>query len=270
MSFDRAADFYDASRALPRDVQRRLTGMLATELAPRRRCLEIGVGTGRIALPLLAEGVRLVGLDIAPKMLHRLVANAGGYQPFPLCRADVTALPFGQARFDAVLASHVLHLIADWRRVVDEAVRVLRPGGAFFVDFGGGPPAPWSVSTDAVLAEHGVVRVRPGMSDPGPVAQHLTGRAVARPLAPLTMTVTRSLGQDLADTRDQLHSWTWSASPEQITAGCDALRTWASENGWPLDRRVDLARTVQWWAFDIPGAPDRRRDGGSGAGSAAG
>jgi SAM-dependent methyltransferase len=225
--------------------------MLATELAERHISLEIGVGTGRIALPLLAEGVRLVGVDIAPKMMQRLVANAGGYQPLPLAVADVTALPFGRGRFDAVLASHVLHLVAAWRDAVDEVVRVLRPGGVLLIDFGGRPPAPWSASTDAVLREFGVVRVRPGTSDPRAVEEHLEGRARARPLAPLTMTVERSLGQDLVDTRDQLLSWTWSARPEQITAGCDALRRWASENGWPLERSVELTRTIQWWAFDV-------------------
>jgi len=251
MSFDRAADFYDASRALPDDVRHRLTTMLATELAPRGLCLEIGVGTGRIALPLAAAGVRLVGVDIAPKMLQRLVANAGGHQLFPIAVADVTALPFDHGCFDAVLASHLLHLIPEWDQAVDEAARVLRPGGAFLVDFGGGPPAPWSESMRAVLREHGVDRVRPGMSDPGPVADHLSGRARARPLPPLTMTVHRSLGQDLADTRKQINSWTWSASAEQIAAACDALRKWASDNSWPLDRQVELHRTIQWWAFDI-------------------
>jgi ubiquinone/menaquinone biosynthesis C-methylase UbiE len=251
MSFDRAADFYDASRALPADVHRRLTTMLTAELAPRGMSLEIGVGTGRIALPLAAEGVRLMGVDIAPKMLERLVANAGGYQPFPLGVADVTALPFGRRSFDAVFASHVLHLVPEWRRTVDEALRVLRPGGVFLVDFGGGPLAPWGASTAAVLREHGVNRVRPGISDPGPVKAYLEGRATARTLPPLTMTVMRSLAQDVADTRDQLHSWTWSASAEQITAGSDAMRRWASDNDWPLERRVELKRTIQWWAFDV-------------------
>ncbi len=251
MSFDRAADFYDATRSLPPDVHDRLTSILATELTPRGRCLEIGVGTGRIALPLVAEGVDLVGLDIAPKMLRRLVDNAGGRRPFPLCVADITALPFADQRFGAVFASHVLHLVVDWRATVDEAVRVLRPGAVLLVDFGGGPSAPWGEPTNAVMRAHGVVRVRPGVSFPEPVAEHLSGRAVARPLPPLTMTVERTLGQDLAEWQRQLHSWTWSASPDQMATACDAVRRWAADNGWPLDRPVELERTIQWWAFDI-------------------
>jgi SAM-dependent methyltransferase len=253
MSFDRAADYYDATRALPVDVHRRLTAMLVTELASRGPCLEIGVGTGRVALPLVAHGVELVGVDIAGQMLRRLVVNAGGHSPLPLAVADVSALPFADSCFGAVLASHVLHLIADWRAVVDEAVRVLASGAVFLVDFGGGVPAPWSVPTDALMRAQGVVRSRPGMSDPHPVTAHLEGRARPRPLAPLTMTTTRSLAQDLAEWESQLHSWTWSSSAEQMSSACAAVRQWASDTDWPLDRLVGLERTIQWWAFDIVG-----------------
>ena len=253
-SFDRAADFYDVTRALPSDVHQRLTTMLLTELAPRRLCLEIGVGTGRIALPLVAGGVPMIGADIAQKMLRRLVRNAGGRKPFPLCLADVTVLPFVSGAFDAVLASHVLHLVPDWRATVDESVRVLAPGGVFLVDFGGAPTAPWHEPSLAVLRESGVERVRPGMSDPAPVIAHLSTRARARPLAPLTLTVERTLAQDLDDWAAQRHAWTWSSSPDQMAAAVAAVRRWAADSGWPLDRSVSLERTIQWWAFEIVGS----------------
>lgn len=251
MSFDRAAAYYDATRGLPPDVHARLTAMLVSELASRGPCLEMGVGTGRIALPLAAEGVPLVGVDIAPKMLQRLVDNAGGHRPFPLAVADVTALPFGDDRFGAVLASHLLHLIPDWKATVDEAVRVLQPGAVLLVDFGSGPPAPWHDATSRVRREHGMVLVRPGMSDPRPVEEHLRGRALGRPLSPLTMTAPRTLAQDLADWEGRRHSWTWTASAEQITSAIAAATRWAADTGWPLDRRVELERTIQWWAFDL-------------------
>jgi len=251
MSFDRAAAFYDATRGLPSDVQARLTAVLAAELASVETCLEIGIGTGRIALPLAAEGVSIVGVDIAPKMLQRLVDNAGGEQPFPLVVADVTDLPFPDDRFGAVLASHLLHLVPDWQTCVDEAARVLQPGGALLVDFGRNPPAPWHSTTSAILRHHGVVLPRPGMTDPGPVADYLGARARGRPLAPVTMTVERTLAQDLADWEGRIHSWAWSAGDEQIESALEEARRWASETGWSLDRRVELHRTIQWWAFDL-------------------
>ena len=49
-------------------------------LAPlaSRRALEFGIGTGRIALPLAAQGVGVVGVDTSPKMVERLRAKPGG------------------------------------------------------------------------------------------------------------------------------------------------------------------------------------------------
>jgi ubiquinone/menaquinone biosynthesis C-methylase UbiE len=253
MSFDRAADFYDATRGLPADVHARLTAMLVAELAPRGTPLEIGVGTGRIALPLADAGISLIGVDIAPKMLRRLVDNAGGRSPLPLAVADVTVLPFPDGCFGAVLASHLLHLLPDWKAAVDEAVRVLIPGAVLLIDFGGGPPAPWHATTSAVLKAHDMVLARPGMSDPRPVIEHLAGRARPRALAPLTMTASRTLAQDLADWEGRVHSWSWTATSEQISAAVSEARRWAAESGWPLEKRVELERTIQWWAFDLTG-----------------
>src|SRR3984885_6009542 len=112
-----------------------LTGLLAAEWAGRQPCVEIGVGTGRFALPLRAAGIAMAGTDISGAMLRRLAANADGGSPFPLAQADATRLPFTAGTFGSVLAVHVLHLIPDWRIAVDEAVRVLRPGGALVASF---------------------------------------------------------------------------------------------------------------------------------------
>jgi SAM-dependent methyltransferase len=135
VNFDRAASFYDATRSLPADAMRRLTDLLAGELAIRPPCLEIGVGTGRFALALRERGVAIAGADISGAMLRRLVANAGGTAPLPLFQSDATRLPAGAGTFGSVLAVHVLHLIPEWRLAVDEAVRVLRPGGALVASF---------------------------------------------------------------------------------------------------------------------------------------
>ena len=52
VSFDRAASFYDATRALTPEAMAAVQALLRSELQGRGRCLEIGVGTGRMALPL--------------------------------------------------------------------------------------------------------------------------------------------------------------------------------------------------------------------------
>jgi ubiquinone/menaquinone biosynthesis C-methylase UbiE len=250
-SFDRAAGFYDATRGLPDDVRDAVADTLAAELKGRGTCLEIGVGTGRIALPLHERGVQLVGADIAPAMLERLLSNAGGGRPFPLLLADATRLPVAAGSVGAVLASHVLHLLPNWHGAVDEAVRVLHEGGALFVDFGGGVAAPWSEPTEQVMNRLGVSTVRPGTRRPADVANYLGDRAQVRTLRPVAMTVERTLGQDVDEWQRQVHAWTWRYSPEKMDEVCAEVRAWAAAEGWPLDRPVELERTIQCWVFQM-------------------
>jgi ubiquinone/menaquinone biosynthesis C-methylase UbiE len=109
--FDRAVEYYDRTRRISEEASHRQTEVLAAELAGRGRCLEIGVGTGLVAIPLAAAGAPLVGLDLSAPMLAKLVQNAGGSRPFPLVVGDATSLPFRGGSFGAALVRHVLHLI---------------------------------------------------------------------------------------------------------------------------------------------------------------
>lgn len=144
VSFDRVADRYDATRGYPPEIAAQIASGLieAGELAPAASLLEIGIGTGRIALPLLAAGVNVTGVDISPRMVERLEAKYAEQRerlpelPWGALHvelADMTALPFTEASFDAVLGVHVMHLVPGWRAALDEALRVLRPGGALLL-----------------------------------------------------------------------------------------------------------------------------------------
>jgi SAM-dependent methyltransferase len=53
---------------------------LLAELARGGRALELGVGTGRVALPLAARGVEVHGIDASPAMVERLRSKPGGEQ----------------------------------------------------------------------------------------------------------------------------------------------------------------------------------------------
>ena len=259
MNFDRAAGYYDATRALTADVMAQVTRVLAAEVAPARQpCLEIGVGTGRIALPLRARGVRLTGADIAEAMLRRLVVNAGGAQPFPLLLADATRLPLADESFGSVLAVHVLHLIPAWHDAVEEAMRVLRPGGALIVSFPGYGAdasrqlrdAPWRPAVRAALSRHGVVRAPAGGRDPRDVAGYLGERAVPRTLASVPVTDTHTLAGTLRDLEQQLYSWTWPYSREQVLAAGADIRAWAAREDVPLDQGHVVDGTLTWSAFE--------------------
>lgn len=136
VSFDRAAEYYDTTRGYAAGSAERIRDAIVayTDAGRDARFLELGVGTGRIALPFIRAGYDYTGVDISPAMLARLSGKLAGdsgkeaYR-FELREADITALPFEAARFDGIIAVHVLHLVADWQRAVQEARRVLRPGG---------------------------------------------------------------------------------------------------------------------------------------------
>jgi len=135
ISFDRAADYYDRTRGYPPGVQERIgRAMLdAAGATPASRLLELGVGTGRIALPIVRAGYRYTGVDISQAMMERLRAALdtipGAWERVTLVEGDATALPFDAGSFDAVITVHVYHLVSDRARVAAESARVLaRPG----------------------------------------------------------------------------------------------------------------------------------------------
>jgi SAM-dependent methyltransferase len=134
VNFDRVADVYDATRGLPEEVLQAVADAIvrATNAGPSTRFLELGVGTGRIALPLVRRGFPYTGVDISAEMMQRLMAKApADAGNLTLVEGDVTDLPFGHDAFDVVLTVHLLHLVPQWRNVLAEIQRVLAPGGAY-------------------------------------------------------------------------------------------------------------------------------------------
>ena len=128
-SFDRVAHCYDETRAMPAEAHAAVTAgivRIARAIAAEPLLLEMGIGTGRIALPLAESGVRVVGVDLARAMLARLRARR---PDVPVAIGDMTRLPFAAVRFDCVLFVHVLHLLPDPGAALRAARQVLRPGG---------------------------------------------------------------------------------------------------------------------------------------------
>jgi SAM-dependent methyltransferase len=74
---ERVADRYDDEHRFLGDVAPQ-AALLAELAAPGNRVLELGVGTGRVALPLVERGLAVTGIDSSPAMLARLAAKPGG------------------------------------------------------------------------------------------------------------------------------------------------------------------------------------------------
>jgi SAM-dependent methyltransferase len=152
ISFERAADFYDETRGgVGRG--RRFAPILAAQLAPGCKVLEVGVGTGAIALPLLELGFDVVGIDIAHSMLVRARERCGAR----VARADGACLPIASESRDAVVAVWVLHVAGDREGVLAEAARVLRPRGRLVVVCADAVYEP-----DEIIATIGDMRARLG------------------------------------------------------------------------------------------------------------
>src|SRR3989442_11654166 len=121
LSFDRVATIYDETRSLPPRAMARVLAVLVDELHGKQ-VLEIGVGTGRYAVPLQKSGIRVVGGDISRKMVE--VGLTKGLRDVVF--ADAARLPFRSKSFDVATTNHVLRLISDWRDGLMEIARVTR------------------------------------------------------------------------------------------------------------------------------------------------
>jgi SAM-dependent methyltransferase len=122
-AFDQIAPSYDATREPIDPATLAEVGRLF-HAAGVRSLLEVGVGTGRVAVPLAAAGFTVLGLDASSAMLAQ--ARAKGLER--LVRGSAYRLPFPDHAADATLLVHVLHLLEDPRTALEEATRVGRYG----------------------------------------------------------------------------------------------------------------------------------------------
>lgn len=142
-AYDAIAELYDPwSRSVVEDV------VFYVEEARRAAppVVELGVGTGRIAVPIAAEGIAVIGVDSSAGMLavcRERAALAGAAQLLDLRLGDLRDPPVDE-RVELVLCPFrsFLHLEddADRRRALAAVHRILVPGGRLAFDvFAPGP-----------------------------------------------------------------------------------------------------------------------------------
>ena len=122
-SFDRVAHVYDATRSLSPPVMRKVVDGVA-EFVGGSSLVDFGVGTGRLAAPLIQRGVDVVGLDIARSMIGQ--ARDKGVARLVLAAGE--SAPFRGESFDYAMVVHFMHLMEEWKAVVREISRVTRKG----------------------------------------------------------------------------------------------------------------------------------------------
>jgi SAM-dependent methyltransferase len=97
--------------------------------SPGPRVLNAGAGAGSFSLRLAENGFDVTSVDASSAAVEVLRGRVTG----EVARADVTALPFADAAFDAAVLGEVLEHVEDDRGALEEVARVLRPGGVLAV-----------------------------------------------------------------------------------------------------------------------------------------
>src|SRR3954468_22703381 len=147
--FDKVApryDFLNRVLSLRLDVGWRRRAVAVARLGEGETALDVGVGTGDLALALLAASApssRVVGIDLSERMLSRVRGVAGARtfaSRFEARAADAQQLPFADASFDRVTAGFAVRNFGDLDAGLREIRRVLRTRGrAVILEFSTAP-----------------------------------------------------------------------------------------------------------------------------------
>ena len=94
------------------------------------RLLDVGSGRGDVLVAAREAGWEATGIDLSPSFADYAERRSGA----EVRREPIERCGFAEGSFDAVILAAVLEHLYDPDRTVREIARVLRPGGAFFVD----------------------------------------------------------------------------------------------------------------------------------------
>jgi ubiquinone/menaquinone biosynthesis C-methylase UbiE len=101
--------------------------------SPLARIIDIGCGPGRYALLLAsATEAQIFATDLSPAMVQK-GREKDHVREVSWSLSDACQLPFSDQSFDVVLLFLVLHVVKDTTKALEEAYRILRPGGHCFI-----------------------------------------------------------------------------------------------------------------------------------------
>ncbi|MEK7805267.1 MAG: class I SAM-dependent methyltransferase [Planctomycetota bacterium] len=104
------------------------------DVKPNETILEVGVGTG-LSLPLYPKEAHVTGIDISQEMLDKaeIKKEYYGLANVNLYTMDASSMTFADNTFDKVIASHVITVVPDPLRTINEIKRVCKKDGEIFI-----------------------------------------------------------------------------------------------------------------------------------------
>lgn len=258
ISFDRVSTQYDTSRSIPSDALEQIVNCILECVAatPETHFFEPGVGTGRIALPFVQRGYRYTGIDISENMMAELHQKVAGLSHrLTLLQADVTALPFEDQTFDVAIAVHLLHLVWDWTKALNEIRRVLKPDGIFLYHYGRVRPmadeeasrnpgvAAFERQWRSILAAH-QFEVKYGASEAQVLQVLQQQEATLETRIPVEWRVPLTVGTLLNRYQQRLYSPCWQIPDKIFSQAIEQLTAWCEQFFDSCD--IDLSYTNQF------------------------
>jgi len=133
--WDRHARNYDRSMLFLGRLIPRMIELAGEAVRCCQRVLEVAAGTGLVTPTLARAATEVVATDYAAAMVDMLEVRirGEGLTNVRCEQADLYALHFESATFDAVVATNVLHLVPDLPGAIAALRRVLKPGGRLIV-----------------------------------------------------------------------------------------------------------------------------------------
>lgn len=225
----------------------------ASGMSASARVLDVGAGTGRVAIPLAEHGCEVVAIEPAVGMMEQLRRKDGEGRVLPLA-AEGSLLPFPAGTFDVVVIARLLYLTPDWRAILAEACRVLTDDGVVLHEWGNGTAdEPWVCIREEARRLFELAGVatpfHPGVRSESEVDEHLVTLGMVRDdevvMGPGPAV---TLGEFLRRLTEGELSYIWNV-PEPVRAeSLPLLRRWCEE-AFDLDALINVPRQIHWTLF---------------------
>jgi ubiquinone/menaquinone biosynthesis C-methylase UbiE len=105
----------------------------AARLARGKRVLDMGCGTGYGAGELAKSAAKVTGIDVSGEAVGYAREHFSGAGNVEFLEASATSVPLADQCFDLIVAFEVIEHLADWRKLLEEARRLMATGGQFVV-----------------------------------------------------------------------------------------------------------------------------------------